>query len=187
MDAQMVAVLLIPSVLALVLSAWGLVYSKAADEFAAKCHTRMNGVMDKYTRLVNSSDLSSRGLQRRVDKLDREVFGTGRSGIYPDMGLRDWGRNWRGRLRDDVATLHEQMAIHSHPSEAPEVSRLDIESLDKRIDTVSELRYLNGRELAQAREAHNRTITDLAKLVDTLGLEYRDGEFLKKPRRTKKG
>lgn len=145
-------------------------YAKSADTFADKCHGRMNGAMEKFSKLER--------LAERIEKLEYEVLGKGRSGVYPDMGLRDWAREWRGWLRSDVAALQGQV---------PTVSRVDIESLDKRIDTVSELRFHTDQDLQRGKKAHNDLAAAMAALVRHLDLEYTtDNTYVEKARPLRK-
>lgn len=43
-------------------------------------------------------------------QLAYEVLGTGRSGDYPDMGLRDWAREWRKKLRETDSYLDQRLS-----------------------------------------------------------------------------
>lgn len=202
-------VIFLVSLAALVVATVAACYARAADSFADKCHQRINGAMDKFHRLSYGQD--------DVRRLMHEVFGEGRSGRYPDMGLRDWARKWRGDLRRDVANLKSNStfsletkvlqsrvltcesrlaSLENRQAEEiiPTVSQDDISGLDKRIDTVSELRALDGADLrhikadlAEGRRVHNNLARDYERLLEALGFERdKDGELvLQAPRKRK--
>ncbi len=185
--------LFLVAVLSLVVATIAACYARAADSFADKCHQRINGAMDKFHRISYGQD--------DVRRLMHEVFGEGRSGVYPDMGLRDWARQWRGRLRKDVANLLQNTtySLETAVTKArvltcesrlntleearaeqviPTVSQADISSLDQRIDTVSELRQMDRgdltllkRDLAEGRRVHNNLARDYERLIEFLGVE----------------
>jgi hypothetical protein len=50
-------------------------------------------------------------MERMILVQDDELF---REGAYPNQGLRTWAREWRGRLRQSVATLEYRLDTLEH-------------------------------------------------------------------------
>jgi hypothetical protein len=86
--------------------------ARDAEDFADRTHQRLNGFMSVWG--PDKQAMHARDFNDLKHKVNHEVFGIGRSGEYPDMGLRDWCREWRGRLRNDVARLRNDAAIAEH-------------------------------------------------------------------------
>jgi hypothetical protein len=81
--------------------------ARDAEDFADRTHQRLNGFMSVWG--PDKQAMHARDFNDLKHKVNHEVFGIGRSGEYPDMGLRDWCREWRGRLRRDVAELRARV------------------------------------------------------------------------------
>jgi hypothetical protein len=100
-------VLMVMIVVALVLAVRASIRAKDGEEFAMKAHDRANHGWDSYAKFRTLHTQEHLSLLQRVTKLDKnqqliwaELF---HEGEYPDMGLRDWCREWRGRLRESGA------------------------------------------------------------------------------------
>lgn len=95
------AVHIILTVLAVAAAVWAVLEAAGIRTV----HKRLNDLYGRVKRHEETPHASGRAIAEQFDEIQNELF---REGSYPDLGLREWCRVWRGRLRDDVAELKEQ-------------------------------------------------------------------------------
>lgn len=131
--------ILLISLGALSFGLYALLTSREVDRFASSTQNRLNGVMDKFTRMESRLDtpnpVSNKGW---TDRVERELF---RQGAYPDLGLREWCRAWRLKLRNAVSSLEsrvDQLEVRAQVAANP-VGKIGREEWDARDARIKDL------------------------------------------------
>ena len=114
-------------VIAAGIALWSLFESRSANGL----HKRVN---DLFRRVSETNVPTYAGaftaIDDRLDKLERECF---RGGVYPDLGLRAWCRNWREKLRVAVRVLQGRADAHDAALSMLTSRVMFLEDGDKRI------------------------------------------------------
>lgn len=140
------ALTLLFSFLAVILAVYAAVKARSADEFGANAHKRSNDTWNKlstvkcefdrlYDRVI-SAELATEKAHHRLNRHERELF---RDGEYPDQGLRDWARKWRGDLRQSVYEINEQLVdLRDAIRQVNDNQKEDAQSFAERVQFLEE-------------------------------------------------